>query len=390
MPTIKDKCAVAGIGYTKYTRKSGVTVKALAVECCMNAIKDAGLSVKDIDGIATYNMGDSSSPYAVSTSLGLPELRWNFEYHAGANGATSTLLNAAAAVNAGLAKNVLVFRAMNGRSGKRFGGTGESLYSAGLEQFCVPFGLTSFPQAVGIAARRHMIKYGTTSKHLAAVAITCREHAMLNERAVMRKPLTYEDYMLSPMIVEPFRLYDCCQETDGGCAVVITSAERAKDLKQTPVYLMAGANGAGHKSGDFFGKVTAFWPEWPDLADTYAATMGKQLFETAGITPQDVDVAELYDCFTIEPIMQLQDFGFCKQGEAGDFVEAGEIKLGGKLPMNTHGGLLSEGYIHGFNHVLEAVGQLRGQAGERQVKDAEIAFVSGYCGPVANAIILRR
>ncbi len=390
MATIKDKCAIAGIGYTKFSRNSGVTVKALAVECCLKAIKDAGLTVKDIDGIATYNMGDSPSPYAVSTSLGLPELRWNLEYHAGANGATSTLANAAAAINAGYAKNVLVFRAMNGRSGLRLGGTGESLYSGGSEQFCVPFGLTTFPQAVATAARRHMIKYGTTAKQLAAVAITCRENAMLNERAVMRKPLSYEDYINSPMIVDPFRLYDCCQETDGGVAVVITSAESAKDLKQTPVYLMAAANGAGAQSGDFFGKTTSFWPEWPELADTYAITMGKQLFKTAGITPQDVDVAELYDCFTIEPIMQLEDFGFCKKGEAGAFVEAGEIKLGGKLPINTHGGLLSEGYIHGFNHVLEAVEQLRGQSGERQVKDAEIAFVAGYCGPVANAIILRR
>jgi acetyl-CoA acetyltransferase len=390
MNSLKDKCAVVGIGWTKFSNNSGVSINSLAVEACKHAIDDAGLTVKDVDGIATYNIGDSVNPYVVSTTLGIPELKWNIEYFAGANGATSTLLAAASAIVSGLAESILVFRSMNGRSGMRLGGAGQSLNASGIEQYCVPFGLTTFPQAVAMVARRHMIKYGTTSRQMGEVAIACRENAILNERAVMRKPLTMEDYQKSKMIVDPFRLHDCCQETDGACAVLITSAEKAKDLKHRPIYLMAGANGAGGQSGDFFGKTTAFWPEWEDIADTYAAKMAKDLFGKAGITPKDIDVAELYDCFTIEPIVQLEDFGFCEKGDGGAFVESGAIRRDGALPINTHGGLLSEGYIHGFNHVLEGVSQLRGDAGERQIKDAEIALVTGYCGPVANAIILRR
>jgi acetyl-CoA acetyltransferase len=235
-----------------------------------------------------------------------------------------------------------------------------------------------------------MIKYGTTSRQMGAVAVTCRDNAILNERAVLRSPLSIEDHQNSKMIVDPLRLYDCCQETDGACAVLITSADRAKNLRHAPVYLMSGTHGAGWRSGEFFGKTTAFWPEWDELSETYAKTMASELFGNAGITPKDVDVAELYDCFTIEPIVQLEDFGFCKKGEGGAFVESGAIRRDGDLPMNTHGGLLSEGYIHGFNHVLEAASQLRGDAGARQIKDAEIALVAGYCGPVANAVILRR
>jgi acetyl-CoA acetyltransferase len=387
---LKDKIAIVGLGWTKFSRNSGVSVKNLALESCKNAIDDAGLTVKDVDGIATYNIGDAVSPYVVATGLGLPELRWNIEYFAGANGATSTLLTAACAVIGGLADTVLIFRAMNGRTGTRLGGAGLSLNTSGVEQYCVPYGLTTFPQAVAMIARRHMIKYGTTSRQMGAVAVTCRDNAILNERAVLRSPLSIEDHQNSKMIVDPLRLYDCCQETDGACAVLITSADRAKNLRHAPVYLMSGTHGAGWRSGEFFGKTTAFWPEWDELSETYAKTMASELFGNAGITPKDVDVAELYDCFTIEPIVQLEDFGFCKKGEGGAFVESGAIRRDGDLPMNTHGGLLSEGYIHGFNHVLEAASQLRGDAGARQIKDAEIALVAGYCGPVANAVILRR
>lgn len=390
MDRLKDKCAIVGLGWTKFSTDSGVTVKKLALEAGKNAIDDAGLTVNDIDGIATYNMGDSVGPYEVATSLGMPKLRWNLEYFAGGNGSTSTLLTAACAVIAGVADTILVFRAMNGRTGMRLGGGNQSVYTGGIEQYCVPFGLTTFPQPVALAARRHMIKYGTTSRQLGAVAVAARENAMLNERAMMRKPLTIEAHQNSRMISDPFHLYDCCQETDGACAVVITSVERAIDLAHPPIYLMSGAHGAGGQCGQFFGKTTSFWPEWEDLADTYAKEMASELFGKAGITPKDIDIAEMYDCFTIEPIMQLEDFGFCKKGEGGPFVESGAIKRDGQIPINTHGGLLSEGYIHAFNHVLEAVSQLRGDAGERQIKDAEIALVTGYCGPVGNGIIIRR
>jgi acetyl-CoA acetyltransferase len=234
--------------------------------------------------------------------------------------------------------------------------------------------------------RRHMIRYGTTAEQLGEVAVTCRANATLNSRAMQRDPMTMDDYMASRFIVEPFRLLDICLESDGACAVLVTSADRAKDMAKPPVYVMGAAYGGGPNQGeDLFDAI-----RWPEHAENYAKYIAEDLWGGAGVSPKDVDVAEIYDCFTYSVLMQLEGLGFCNEGEGGSFVQGGRIARDGELPINTHGGLLSEAYIHGFNHVIEAVSQLRGDAGERQVRDAEIALTTAGAMTCGSAMVLRR
>lgn len=387
--TLKDKCAIVGIGWTKYSRFSGVSVLSLAAEACKKAIDDSGLSVKQIDGIVTHNMSDSACPQEVAACLGLPELRYHAELWAGGTGSAAMVATAAAAVISGMANNVVCFRAMNGRSGRRLGGTGERPPTTAEAQFLVPYGWTSFVHACTAMARRHMALYGTKPEQMGAVAIADRKHGALNERAMVRKPITMEEYLNSRMVAEPFRLLDICLETDGACAVVVTSSEQSRDLRHRPVYIMAAAQGGGPGISGFDMNSAGFL-RMEDHTSIYSKYVAPHLFRMAGITPKDVDVAEIYDEMTIAVIIQLEDYGFCKKGEGGAFVEGGRIELGGDLPVNTHGGFLSEGYIHGLNHVVEAVQQLRGEAGVRQVKDAEIAITTGVGVTVGSAILLRR
>jgi len=233
--------------------------------------------------------------------------------------------------------------------------------------------------------RRHMINYGTTSEQMAEVALTCRENAVLNDRAQMRTPMTLDDHQNSRMIVDPLRLYDICLESDGACAVLVTSAEAAKDLKHNPVYVMGAAYGGGDQQGeDLFDAI-----RWPEHSCNYSKFIADDLWTSAGVGPADVDVAEIYDCFTYSVLMQLEGFGFCKEGEAGEYIQGGRIRRDGALPINTHGGLLSEAYIHGLNHVIEAVDQLRGNAGVRQIKNAEIALTTAGAMTCGSALVLR-
>ena len=387
--TLKDKCAIAGIGWTKYTKASGVSTLALAAEACKKAIDDSGLPIDEVDGIVTHNMNDSCSPQDVAASLGLPELRWHEEHWVGGAGSARMVAEAAMAIICGMATNVVCFRAMNGRSGRRLGGTGERPSTTGEGQFLYPYGWTSFIHACCLFASRHMALYGTTERQLGAIAIAQHKHAMLNDRAMLRKPITMDDYLNSKMIAYPFHIYDITLETDGACAVLVTTSERAKDLKKKPVYIMSAAHGGGPDNSAFDMNSGAFL-RTPEPSNMYSHYVAKHLFGMAGITPQDVDVAEIYDEVTMAALVQLEDFGFCKKGEGGPFVESGAIELGGKLPLNTHGGFLCEGYIHGINHVAEAVQQLRGECGARQVKDAEIAITSGVGITVGSALLLRR
>ncbi|MDP6345703.1 MAG: acetyl-CoA acetyltransferase, partial [Alphaproteobacteria bacterium] len=291
---------------------------------------------------------------------------------------------AAAAIEAGLAENVLCYRAMNGRSGFRLGG-GRELTARGITQHTAPHGWISYPQAMAMWCRRHMIRHGTTSAQLGAVAVTCRDNAALNERAMMRQPITLADHRNARMIVEPFRLLDICLESDGACAVLVTGAERARDLRQRPVYILGAAYGGGPNQGDdLFDAI-----RWPDHDHNYSRYIADDLWRGAGVGPRDVDVAEIYDCFTYSVIVQLEGFGFCPPGEGGGFVQDGRIARDGELPINTHGGLLSEAYIHGLNHVVEAVEQLRGQAGPRQIDGAEIALTTAGAMTCGSALVLR-
>lgn len=385
MWTLKDKYAIAGIGHTDYSAASGRTVLALALEACRGAVEDSGLRVAEIDGVLSYNFGDSVPSMAVATGLGLPAAGYAVEFSSGGNAANLIIQTAAAAIEAGLAENVLCFRAMNGRSGFRLGGA-RSLEARGFTQYTAPFGWITYPQAMAMWCRRHMILYGTTSEQLGRVAVTFRQNAAANPRAMMRQPITLADHQASRMIVEPFHLLDICLESDGACAVLVTSAERARDLKRSPVYIMGAAYGGGPNQGDdLFDAI-----RWPDPAHNYAKYIADDLWGGAGVGPNDVDVAEIYDCFTYSVLMQLEGLGFCAEGEGGPFVEDGGIDRHGGLPTNTHGGLLSEAYIHGFNHVIEAVEQLRGDAGPRQVEGAEIALTTAGAMTCGSALVLRR
>jgi acetyl-CoA acetyltransferase len=384
MWNLRDKCAIAGIGYTKYSKHSGVTVLELASEACRNACADAGIDLADVDGVISYHFGDSVPSMSVATALGLPNPRYVVEFSSGGNAANLITLTATAVIDAGLASNVLCFRAMNGRSGFRLGG-GRELAAHGVTQYTAPYGWITYPQAMAMWCRRHMTKYGTTKEQLGSIAIAMREHAMRNERAMLRKPLTMDDYLNARPIVDPFGLYDICLESDGACAALVTSAQRAKDLRKPPVYITGGAYGGGpHQGEDLFDAI-----RWPDLAENFTHYIADDLWKSAGVGPRDIDIAEIYDCFTYTIVMGLEGLGFCKPGEGGAYAASGAIKRTGELPVNTHGGLLSEAYIHGFNHVIEAVEQLRGEAGERQIADAHLALTTAGAMTCGSAMILR-
>lgn len=384
MWALRDKYAIAGIGYTDFTKTSGRTVRSLASEACLKAIADAGLTVNDIDGIVSFHFNDSAPAIGVASEMGIPAAGYAVDFLSGGNAANLITLTATAAIEAGLAKNVLCYRAMNGRSGFRLGG-GRDMSAYGVTQYTAPFGWITYPQAMAMWCRRHMIEYGTTPEQLGEIAVTFRDNAVLNERAMQRKAMTIDDYMQSKMIVDPFRKLDICLESDGACAVVITSAERAKDMQQKPVYIMGGAYGGGPSQGDdLFDAI-----RWPDHAHNCFKYLKDDLWGSAGIGPGDIDLAQVYDCFTYSVLMALEGLGFCKEGEGGSFVGGGRIARTGELPLNTAGGLLSEAYIHGFNHVIEAVEQLRGVSGPRQIKDAEICMTTAGAMTCGSAMILR-
>lgn len=384
MWTLRDKYAIAGIGYTDYTKASGRPVRSLASEACLKAVADAGLRIEDVDGMVSFNLNDSVPGIAVATELGIPRMNFAVDLLMGGNAADLIVLQAAAAIEAGLARNVLCFRAMNGRSGHRLGGA-EKFEAHGITQYTAPFGWITYPQAMAMWCRRHMIEYGTTAEQLGTIATTFRANAARNPRAMKRDPMTMDDYLSSRFIVEPFRLLDICLESDGACAVLVTSSEHARDLKQKPVYITGGAYGGGPSQGeDFFDAI-----RHPDHSHNYARYIADDLWRSAGLGPGDMDFAEIYDCFTYSVLMQLEGFGFCKEGEGGSFVQGGRIAPTGALPLNTHGGLLSEAYIHGFNHVIETVLQLRGQAGERQLDRHEVALTTAGAMTCGSAMVLR-
>lgn len=386
-----SKTSIVGIGWTDYSRNSKRSVEALALEACKNAIADAGLTKSDIDGIVTFGLGDTSTTSVIATSLGLPTVNHYADYGAGGNMACGVVLHAAMAVATGQADNVLVYRALNGASGVRYGGerfsqllAESSIHSDAEPQFLDTCGITMPAQHFALLCRRHMIKYGTTSDDLAAVAMTVRAHAQLNERAMARKPMTRSDYDASPWIAEPFRLFDCCLQSDGACALVVTSTERARDLPHGAVTIRAGITASGPANrGLMWGNF------WHDHSECYARFAAERLFHMADIERSDLDFAQIYDCFTYSVIAQFEDFGLCEKGAAGTFFREGRARLGGDLPVNTAGGLLSEAYIHGLNNVVEAVSQLRGEAGARQVKGAQIGLVTaGGATSTGSALVL--
>lgn len=382
----RDRAAITGIGYTPLSRRSGVSVEALAVQASIGAIRDAGLTPHDIDGVITYSGGDSVPVRSVAQALGLEASNWYVDLSGGGSYSCAAVAHAAMAVALGLCRSVLVYRALNGRSGRRLGrfaGEPGQRYVDGPQQFSVPFGQLGPAHSYGMLARRHMIEYGTTTEQFGHVAVTLRANAVRNERAIMRAPITLEDHRDSRWIAEPFRLLDCCQETDGACALVVSQSALARDSPHAPVYVSSfalGGRGASALTPDKVDDFTTFFP----------AHVAPGLYRRAGIEVGDIDLAALYDAFSFLIIAQLEDFGFCKKGEGGSFVADGQIAPEGSVPVGTNGGLLSEGYVHGLNNVLEAVSQLRGDGGSRQLPKVEVALASGWGANVGSALILRR
>jgi acetyl-CoA acetyltransferase len=384
LQALRGKVSIVGIGYTPITRASGRSPLGLAVEAILNAVADAGLSVDDIDGFSTFHVNDSAPTHEVASTLGLRDVPWFNEEFGGGNRVGAIIGQAALAVATGAARNVVVYRAMNGRSGKRMGASAGVRPVPGTEvQYQQPYGFLAPSQAYAFAARAHMLRFGTTEKQIGTIAVQQRSNAALNPRAQMRTPITMADYLASRPIAKPFRLLDCCLESDGACAIVITRTDRAADLRHKPVTIQGWAATFGP---DDFSK-------GGDLTSTNVPLLSKRLYSMAGVGPEDIDVAEFYDAFSFSVLVQLEDWGFCKKGEGGPFLESGAAALGGSIPVNTHGGFLSEGYIHGLNHVCEAVDQLRGNAGPRQVPDPEVALSTsqpGYLTGASSAIILAR
>lgn len=370
------QACIVGVGETPYVRKpgSGKSVLGIQLEASLRAVEDAGLAVDDIDGIMPFpGLGTAES---LAANLGIESLRFAATVCMGGASPVASLGIAADAVMRGAARHVLLPAGWNAYSGSRARQAVLADTSAlpGAEiarDYYIPYGLTAPAQWYALMARRHMIEFGTRPEQLGAIALAMRKHAQLNPNAVMRgRPLTLEDYLASPMIAEPYRLLDCCLETDGAAAVVVTSLERARDLRRPPVRILATAAAQPYPADEFTNRA--------DIFRTGLSIAAPEAFGRAGISPQDVDFAEIYDCFTFEVLQQIEEAGFCARGEGGAFVEGGRIELGGELPVNTHGGLLSEAHVLGMNHVVEAVRQLRGEAGARQVAEARLGVVTGW------------
>ena len=381
--SLKDKGAITGVGETMYSRNSGKSVVALQMEAALQAIADAGLDPKDLDGIIAYATSGVVAEDFV-TNFGITDLRFSATTPMGGASCVAAVQCAVAAVAAGICRHVLIPLGRNGASESRIGSRVRQLPQFRVVgEFEMPVGAIAPAQLYAPMARRHMECYGTTSRQLGEIAVTTRRHAALHGNAMMTAPITLEDHQRSRMIADPLRLLDCSLESDGAAAVVVSAAERAPDMRRRPVYVIGIAE--GHP--DSPSTIT----QRPDLTTLGVAKAAPRAFQMAGVEPADIDVAEIYDCFTYIVLCQLEDLGFCKKGEGGAFVEGGALGLSGRLPVNTHGGLLSQAHVAGLNHIVELVRQLRGEGGANQVPDARVGLVTGYgdLGDGAVAIMRR-
>ncbi|GGY48481.1 lipid-transfer protein [Streptomyces tanashiensis] len=377
--SLGGRAAVVGIGATEFSKDSGRSELSLAVEAVRAALDDAGLTPADVDGLVTFTM-DTNPEITVAQASGIGELSFFSRVHYGGGAACATVQQAALAVAAGVAEVVVCYRAFNERSGRRFGSGVQqrepSAEGAALG-WQLPFGLLTPASWVAMAAQRYLHTYGLTPDAFGHVAVTDRRHAARNPAAYFHgKPITLADHAASRWIVEPLRLLDCCQETDGGQAIVVTSVERARDLPRPPAVILAAAQGAGRKQE----AMTSFYrDELTGLPEM--GVVARQLWRTSGLAPSDIDVGILYDHFTPFVLMQLEEFGFCAPGEAADFVAADA------LPLNTHGGQLGEAYLHGMNGIAEAVRQIRGTS-VNQIPGVARTLVTAGTGVPTSGLIL--
>lgn len=375
--SLVDKACIVGLGETAYTRGSGQSILRLVLEASCNAIGDAGLETHDIDGFVIPGPFTLQEPLAAN--LGIENLRYSSMIQMGGASAVTALQTAAMAVSTGVAKNVLIPFGWNGysqlavskREDPRSGiPARENSMSEALRNYYAPYGALAPMHYYAWIATRHREIYGIPEESAGEVAMACRAHAQHNPRAYLQgRPLTMEEYLASPMMSSPFRRFDCCLETDGAAAVVVTSAERAKDCPHDSVYIRGVAEGHPYPADDI--------PNRPDIFKIGLNFAAPEAFGMADVTPQDMDFAQVYDCFTYVVLLQLEAMGFCGRGEVGDFVKGGRLGIDGVLPINTHGGLLSEAHVWGMNHILEATRQLRHES-TLQVPDCEMGLVTGW------------
>lgn len=392
--SLRDKAAIVGIGQTDFSRDSGRAETVLAVQAIQAALSDAGLSPRDVDGLVRYSY-DSTSEAALVNALGIPRISYYGEIGYGGYASAATVAHAASAIASGMANTVVCYRALNERSGVRFGRAERHLRSAEgptvapgdrtpMGAFSGPYGLLAPGQCMALWARRYMYEYGIPEARfeevLGTIAVAQRRFAVRNPDATMRdRPLSLEDYRKGRMIATPLRIYDYCLETDGACAVVLTTAERARDSRQRPIFVSGAIQSLSPRAEPV--------PVYiPSLTSQALPGMVDQLYGMAGASPDDIDVASFYDATSVMILLGVEDFRFAKRGEGPDFILSGATGPGGRLPVNTSGGHLSEAYIHGMNLITEVVKQLRGTA-YTQVSGAEVGLVvSGG----ASGLVLRR
>ena len=385
---ISDKAAIVGIGTTEFSKDSGRSELALASEAVKKALDDAGLAPADVDGMVTFTI-DQNEEVDVARAIGCRDLGFYSRIPYGGGAATGTLLQAAMAVATGVAEVVVCYRALNGRSGQRYsaGVSGNLITGSAIHySWYMPFGLLTPASWVAMFTQRYMHLTGCSRDALFEVAQATRAYAVNNPAAFFyQRPFTREEYDTAKKICEPLRLYDCCQESDGGCAVVVTTPERAKHLKQPGVLIRGVAQCAARGQEEmtsFYREEIARIPEMDLAAD--------EAYAQCGLSAKDIDAAVIYDAFTPIVLWQLESWGFCKYGEAADFVKDGNLRPGGRLPTNTHGGQLSEAYIHGVNGIVEAVRLVRGTSVNQPNKPVAHALVTSGVGVPTGGAILGR
>jgi acetyl-CoA acetyltransferase len=381
---LAGKAALVGIGQTEFSKESGRSEMQLACEAVKAAISDAGLTPSDVDGMVTFTV-DENEEIEVARNVGIKDLTFFTRVPHGGGAAAGTVLQAAMAVATGVAEVVVCYRAFNERSGFRFGGAGRQpgvtpLWMAPY----APFALMTPAGWVALHAQRYMNAYGVSNADFGKISVIDRKHAAKNPDAwFYEKPITLEEHQESRWIIEPvLRLLDCCQESDGGVAMVVTSVERARDLAKPPAIITAAAQGAAY-DGEV---MTSYYREeitgLPEMG-----VVGEKLWRDSGLKPADISTAFLYDHFTPFVFTQLEELGFCGRGEAKDFVSVDELSIGGRMPINTNGGLLGEAYIHGMNGITEGVRQVRGTS-YNQVDDVEHVLVTSGTGVPTSGLIL--
>ena len=379
---IQDKVAIVGIGHLPFAKDIGRPISDTAVEATQLALDDAGLAAEDVDGMVMFEM-EHTHEVSIAHRLGVKNLSWWSKISYGGGASAATIMQAAAAIVTGLATTVVCHRARNRGARTSAPWMQERELVTDDKALHVPWGLTRPVDVIGMWAHRHMHQYGTTREHFGNVAIAARKHANTNPYAMMgKKPLDMPTYLAGRVIGYPLTLYDCCLETDGALACVVTSIERARALRQKPVLVHSVAQASGPNPVHL-----ANYNNTKDMVTT-SVFCADLLWRRSELKPKDMQSAEIYDAFTPLVITGLEDYGFCKRGEGGPFTEGGRIELGGALPVLTSGGGLSEAYVHGFNLLLEGVRQIRGTS-VNQVLGSKATLVTGASGVATSAVVLR-